>query len=267
MAEVAGQPVGNVDRGTGQVAQGEAQRHPWLGSVEPRPGRVVRRQRPVCLPLGDREGRRAELAGYPEVVARLRAVAAQGRAGGHLADHRDADVERPARGVAADQLAVEAVRQREHAPAESLQPGFVGLRQRQRQREGERPRAHRRQVGQVDRQRLVPERLGVDVVEDMPAADQHVGGDRQALAACRRAEQRAIVADPEQGLPGRAPIEEAADQLELAERPGALARRLRELAARRPGELASRLRTHARPPVSTGRSRLATRSSTPFTYL
>ena len=92
---------------------------------------------------------------------------------------------------------------------------FVRRRQRERERRPARRRAHRGEVGKVDRERLVAERLGVGAGQEMPAFDQHVGGDRQ-LQAGVGPQQRAIVADPHQRVPG-GPIEEAADDFEFVQ--------------------------------------------------
>ena len=88
------------------------------------------------------------------------------------------------------------VGQGEEAAREGGEPRRRRLGQRAGQQRPARQRAHRRHVGQVHRQRLVPERLGIDVGEEMPALDQHVDRDRE-LAARRRREQRRIVAHAE----------------------------------------------------------------------
>src|SRR5579872_2994992 len=69
----------------------------------------------------------AERAGDPDVVARLRGVAAQRNLRRHASEHGDAQIQRPAGGVAADQIAVVAFSQREEAIAEGGEPCLVGF--------------------------------------------------------------------------------------------------------------------------------------------
>ena len=86
------------------------------------------------------------------------------------------------------------VGQREEAARERREPDGVVVGQRAGEQRPARRRAHRRHVGQVDRERLVAELLRIDVGEEMPAVDQHVDGHRE-LAARRGREQRRVVAD------------------------------------------------------------------------
>jgi hypothetical protein len=108
------------------------------------------------------------------------------------------------------------VRQREQAARERCQPGIVGLWQRQRQREGQRPGAAGGQVAEVHRQRLVAQPVRIGIREEMPAGHQHVGRDREP-ASGRRLQHRAVIADADDGAARRAP-EVACDQVELAAR-------------------------------------------------
>ena len=79
-----------------------------------------------------------------------------------------------------------------------MQPRFVDIGQRQRQREGQRRRTAGGQVAEVDGQRLVAERKRIGIGKKMPAFDQHVAGNRQ-LRAWRGLEQRAVVAHAQHG--------------------------------------------------------------------
>ncbi len=154
------------------------------------------RRGPFAAQQAEARARVAERAGHPDVVARFRRVAAQRGVRRHVAEHGDADVERAARRVAADQLAAEAFGEREQAVAERGEPAFVGARQGERERERVRRGAHRGEVRQIDGERLVAERVRIDVGEEVAAFDQHVRRYRELLAG-RRDDQRAIVADAE----------------------------------------------------------------------
>ena len=80
------------------------------------------------------------------------------------------------------------VGEREEAARECREPALVGVGQRAGEQRPARRRAHRRHVGQIHRERLVAERLGIGAGEEMPALDQHVDRDRD-LASGRRAQQ------------------------------------------------------------------------------
>ena len=121
------------------------------------------------------QARVAQRARDPDVVARPRGVAPQGPAGHDFAEDRDADVQRPLGGVAAHQVAAVGVGQREQPARKTVEPGRVGGGQGQRQGKTEGYGAHRRQVGQVHRQRLVPQQERVGAGKEMAVLDQHVG--------------------------------------------------------------------------------------------
>ncbi len=236
MAEIAGEAVGNVDRGVRQAAQPLAELDARLGLMQPSGG---------LGDLGMREtkGRAAELARHPDLVAGARAGAIERHARRHLAHRGDGDrALRRARRVAADQVDAETLGEREEPRGERLQPGLIGLRQADREQRPLRRRAHRREVGQVDGERLVTERARLGIGREVPPFDQHVGGDRE-LEAGVRAQQGAVVADPDQrALALRRPLEVTADEVELVQ-----VIRDRDLA------------------TSSGRSALAIFSSTPLT--
>ena len=65
---------------------------------------------------------------------------------------------------------------------ECREPRRVGVGQRHREQRAARQRAHRGQVGQVDRKRLVAEPLWIGARDEMAAFDQHVDG--QDVLAC-----------------------------------------------------------------------------------
>ncbi len=181
---------------------------------------------------GERERRIAELSRDVDDVAGTRATAPQRGAGRQLADGRDAQRARPARRIATDQLHVVFARERVEAAHELRDPCGIGIRQCAGEQREPRQRAHRGQVGQVDGERLVPQRARIAAREKVPILDQHVDGD-DVLHAGRRREHRTVVADadPHVRIARLAP-EKAVDQLELIHhaKPRALPRR--EAAAR-----------------------------------
>jgi len=205
VAEVANQPIRNIDCRMGDALPGQqhAQFHARHRRVHAHGSGAQRGvvQRMFLAVAGQRQAGIAQRARNPDVVARLGGAAAQGLARAQLAKHGDADVERAFGGVAADQLDVEGVGQREQALRKTVQPVAVGFRQRQRQREADRARAHRRQVGQVDGQRLVAQPHGIFTGKEVAAFHQHVGRNGGLQAGSGR-DQRAVVADAERGADG-----------------------------------------------------------------
>ena len=162
------------------------------------------RQRQRCIP---------QATGHPDFIAGLRTAAAQRLLRRHLAEDGHAQIERPARGVATDQLHAMLLRQREKTRTELRQPRFIRLGQRNRQHSPARRGAHRRHVRQIHRQRLVPEQERVGIGQKMRAAYQHVRGHREHVALTRL-QQRGVVAHAEQRA-GRSAGEIAADQVEF----------------------------------------------------
>ncbi len=217
VAEIAGQAIGNVDGAAGDAderpAEGDPGRRLLHRPANPRE-RIAGHGDRAAQHL-EREAGVAERAADPEIVAGARARAKQRRPARDLAEGRDRDRQRAARGVAADQLAVVPLGQRQQAAGEGREERLVGRGQGQRQREGERPGAACGQVAQVHRQRLVPQALGRDGRDEVPALDQHVARDRERHARCDR-EQGAVVADAERGTAHRL-REVAGDEFELAE--------------------------------------------------
>ena len=199
VAQITRQPVAEVGGAGGDAAQGHAQGQARAGALQPLAGggQALGRQRPFAAQRAQRQARVAQRAADPDVVAHARAVAPQRLAGGHLAEHGHAQVQRPGRGVAAHQRAGVGVGQGEQAAGQGRQPGVVARalgRQRQRQRAGQRLGTAGGQVAQVDGQRLVAERGGVDVGKEVAALHQHVGAHGQ-LHAGGRLQEGAVVAD------------------------------------------------------------------------
>jgi hypothetical protein len=216
MREVAPQAIADVDRRARDAAQLLAERDSWNGHFHAAPGRLepTRRKRKGAAKYFEGKARIAERAAHIQVVARARAASQQRLSLRHFAEDRDADVEGPARGVAADQLAFEFVGQREHATREAFEPGFVDSRHRKREREGKRLCAAGAEIAQVHRERFVAQPPRVDSRKKVPALDQHVGRDGKLHPGTRR-EQRAIVARAERAA-FRGSVKEPLDQVELA---------------------------------------------------
>ncbi|OIQ72561.1 hypothetical protein GALL_458090 [mine drainage metagenome] len=153
----------------------------------------------MALQLGQPQGCTAQGAGHPDVVSRPRGVAPQRHVRGNFAEDGDAHAQGAARGVAADQLDIEVIRAFEQAVGKGGQPGFVSLRQRDREQGPARQGSHGGEVGKVDRQRFPAELARIGVGEEVRARYQHVGGDGQfhAGGGCQ---QCGIVADAQYGI-------------------------------------------------------------------
>ena len=83
------------------------------------------------------------------------------------------------------------------AGGEGFQPVLAPVaRQRERQEKAERPRALGGEIGEVHPKRLLRDRVGRIVGEEMHARDQRVGRQHEVVAG-RRLEQRGVVAKPE----------------------------------------------------------------------
>lgn len=175
-------------------------------------------ERDPALQVREPERRVAGGAREPDVVARLRGVAAQRVPGRQRAERRDRDRARTARRVAADELHPLHPGERVHPGGEGLDPRLVHRRQREREQEPARVGAHRGQVGQVDRERLVPEAPRLRARREVRALGERVGGERKDEAR-RRTHERAVVAHPERGGARRAG-EVPRDQLELGQHAG-----------------------------------------------
>jgi hypothetical protein len=219
VAEVADEAVRQVDGTRGQAAQRQAQSHARLGllhraahGVEVAAGELDRAAEHL-----ERQPRIAQPAAHPEPITRARAAAQQRLPGRHLADHGEAQVQRPGGGVAAHELDAVDIGQRKQAASQGGREGVVAARQRQRQGEGQWLGAAGGEVAQVDGQRLVTQALGRHRAEEVPALDQHVARHRQLLPR-RGRQQRAVVAHAQAHGSARAPArprEVPRDELEL----------------------------------------------------
>jgi hypothetical protein len=101
---------------------------------------------------------------------------------------------------------------------EAFDPGGIGLGQGQRQQRPLRVRTHRREVGQIHRERFPADRERVGVHGEVAPRHQRVAhGDQVAIT--RRHQHRAIVADAEQHVLAASALRrrEAADQCEFVD--------------------------------------------------
>ena len=184
MRQVAQQAVAHIQGAAGNAVQLLAQGHARGGALQALSGACqhLLGQCELTLQHLQRQPGIAQGATHVDVVTGPCAAAQQGLTGRHFAKNGDADVERPARGVAAHQFATVRVCQRKQPARKGGQPGIVRPGQRQCQSEGQRPCAAGRQVGQVHGQGLVAQGLGVHIGKKMAALDQHVAGDGQLHA-------------------------------------------------------------------------------------
>ena len=217
MRQVGQQAVGNIDARAGDPAQCDPQRQPRLGTLKPR-GQGGRHRVPG-LPLRQRPRGIAERAADPDIIPDPCAAAAQGLAGRHEAMHGHADRQRAAGGVAAHQGHPMFARQRIEAVEEPGHERRIGVGQRERERAPGRRGPHRREVGQVHRQRF-PANVG----RRGPVGEMHAGVEgvhrHHQLHARWRLQQRRVVADPEDdvGAAGHARLD-GGDQRELGHDP------------------------------------------------
>ena len=197
-----------------------------------------------------------ERADHHDRVARPRAGAREGTAG--LPQRRDGH--RPLGGaahVSSDQRAPELPRQRRHAPRDPAGElgGARAPRDPERAEEPARARPRRRQVGEVDRQRLPAHVLGGEPAQiEMDALDHRVGGGDQ-LHSRGRGHRCAVASRPEaDALAPRERPEERLDQIEFSAQ-------LRGISSPTPGgstgtisvkvePLPSSLRTETSPPCA-----------------
>ncbi|MNZ86955.1 hypothetical protein D3C78_1058010 [compost metagenome] len=165
----------------------------------------------------------ADDAADAEQIAHLRPGAGQRLPGRHPAEHGDGHAQRATRGIAADQRQTAVVRHPVEAAGETFQPGGIGRRQGQRERECKRGCAHRRQVAGGYRQGALAEQEGIADFGKVHPGDQGVGGNRQLFAG-GQCQQGAVVADAQCHAfgPGRTGGrgEVAADQFELTHADG-----------------------------------------------
>ena len=199
VAQVAQQAVAHIGGGVGNPAQGHAQRHTRRRALHAQAGcrkgfGAHQGAHTGCAPEHfQRQACVAQATAHINVVAHLCGTAAQGLVFRHLAEHGDANVQRPRRGVSPHQCATMDVGQGQQPFGKCRQPGVVGTRQRQSQREGQWLGTHGGQVAQVHGQCLVAQRLGADGGQKVAAFHQHVGGHGQPHAGCG-GQQGAIVA-------------------------------------------------------------------------
>jgi len=151
-----------------------------------------------------------------EFVAGLRAGAGERLPLRHFAEDGGGEVERPARGVAADQGHAVAPREAAKARREAADEGRIVGRQGQRQKREARLGTHRGEVRQVHRQRLPAEVARRRAGREMHALDQGVDAGDPLLAA-RQREHGRVIADAECDIRARraAASGQQVDEVEL----------------------------------------------------
>ena len=216
MPQVRQQAIRDIDAGGRDAAQRASKRHPRRRPVQAQAqGRI---DRAACLPLRQRRRGIAQGAADPEVVANAGAIAPQRLARLDEPVHRHANRQRPARGVATHKRDVMVRGEREEPVQEPLDEPGRCIGQGQRQRAPRRRCAHRREVGEIHRQRLPADVGGRGLRREMHAAVERVHRHRQ-LHADRWLQQRGIVADAEQHVgAGRDAPADALDQVEFGDR-------------------------------------------------
>ena len=183
MPDIRQQAVGYVDCRMRQRAplQGKAQfdaRHRLLQQTDAT--RVQRfRQADFALQARKTERGKTGVPRHPDVVAATRAIAAQGASGGQLAQRGDAERERAARRIAADEVDAVTPGAGEKALAERADPGLVRRRQAAGQQGPARFSAHRGEIGHIDGERLPAQLKGVGIGKKMRSRHQHVRADRK----------------------------------------------------------------------------------------
>ena len=107
----------------------------------------------------------------------LRGIASAAIDHRYFAKHGDANVERSTGGVTADQLTAMVIGQRQQPLCKGPEPGFIHLRQGQRQRKRQGRGTTGCQIAQIDGQRFVPQSTRVNSRQEVPALNHHVAGD------------------------------------------------------------------------------------------
>ena len=252
MAQVAQQAVADIGRGVGDTAQGLAQGDPGAGLLQALAGscQVGRRQCIAAPEAMQRQGRVAQRAADPDVVARLRSATQQRLAGRDFAKHGDTDVERALGGIATHQGAAMGVRQGKQALRKVMQPLGIGLWQAQRQGEAHRRSAAGGQIAQVHGQCLVAQGARIHIGKKVAPADQHVAADGP-LHAGGGLQQGAVVANAQHHLGGQRPVgarKILRDQLKLTQGIHSLAGHKKLIgAARKRCQMADRMRERSTP--------------------
>ena len=219
MAEIAGQAVGNVDRAAGDADAAPGRGRP-AAPAPPSPGAPARRRRrrSASVPRNTSSARRAS----PSVPLTQRSSPARAPERSSAAPVATSPKTVIAI-VSGPRVVSPPTSSQSWRSASASRPRANGARkassargQGQRQREGERPGAAGGQVAQVDRQRLVPEPLGGDGREEVPALDQHVARDRER--ACPAPRASSAQSSPTPSAARRTGSREVAgDEFELAE--------------------------------------------------
>lgn len=215
MLEVLRQAIRDVDCTARDAAGGEASGDPWRGSKLRSRGGIS----PPCAQRRKSERREPDGPRHRDHVAGPEASAPERCPVRHLSQRGDRQRERrPSTQVAPCKGTAKFTRERQHPAGQAVEE--VGLnvpRQLQGDEEPPRHRAHRRQVREVHRQRLVPHVFGGKAPVEVHALADFVGRDAQ-LPPRRGPQDRTVVARAEdQPLPALGEVaHEALDEGELA---------------------------------------------------
>ena len=130
VADVGQQAVGNIDGAARDAAQPAAQVDARLRRMQAgETGFKLRSLKPHAAgEMGEAEGRVAAGPGYPDIITGLRPVAALGQAGRQLPHDGNADAQRAARGVAANEFDAKAPGHGKKTARKGRDPGLVGGR-------------------------------------------------------------------------------------------------------------------------------------------
>ena len=160
----------------------------------------------------------ADRARHHHALAGLGAAAMNHLARRHAAERGDRDHQRARRRnrIAAEQRTAELRGILAERRRERLQPGLIGVAQRQRQHEAGRRSALGREIGQVHPQRLARDGVGRIVGQEMHALDDGVRRHHDVVAVGLQG--RGVVVEPEGARVGRKRPEIARDQRVLAGR-------------------------------------------------
>jgi hypothetical protein len=166
-------------------------------------------------PLRQRTAGITQRAGHPHVVANAGTAATQRATRFDQTVHGDADRQRSARRIAADEGDAVLRGELEEAVEEGVHPRYITRRKGQRQRAPRGLRAHRGEVRQVDRECLPADIDGSRVVWEMDAAVDRVGRDHQLLTG-RHLHDGGVIADAQDHIVARgSAAANALDQFEL----------------------------------------------------
>ena len=148
MHHIRHQPVRDVDCAARNANQRATQRDTWCGCMQTRGGarKYIGGQRDRTLQVSQRQRRTTQIAGYPNIVAVLGGVPSYRLTHANFAQRGNRDRQRPAGGIAADQLHTMLVGQRKKTTRKRRKPVFINRWQGQGECDVARLCAHRGKV-------------------------------------------------------------------------------------------------------------------------